>query len=229
MATVERNSVLGDLGVMSSKRFVLVGDFVHLPELPRMEGSLTGFNTLWGQLLSVTTFTLTFFVNQSYALWRKCYGLSRRLQGRLHDIDMTLAMHAARKTSARPNEPSTYTVASRQLLDLISRYVRLFNLLTYASFTRSHRPILTPRGMRRLVERGLMTPEEREVLMTAEVPATQRHNCVLMWITRIFIEGTSKLLFFWLEKHPVTPLTVNDSFPFFQRPTSWSLYRRLGF
>ena len=42
---------------------------------------LSGFNTLWGQLLSVTTFTLTFFVNQSYALWRKCMELSRRLQG----------------------------------------------------------------------------------------------------------------------------------------------------
>ena len=38
----------------------------------------------WGQLLSVTTFTLTFFVNQSYSLWRKCMELSRRLQGSLH-------------------------------------------------------------------------------------------------------------------------------------------------
>ena len=156
---------------------------------PRLEGSLQGFNTLWGQLLSVTTFTLTFFVNQSYALWRKCYGLSRRLQGRLHDVDMTLAMHAQRKTPASPNEPSTYTSASRQLLDLVSRYVRLFNLLTYASFTKSHRPILTPRGMRRLVERGLMTAEERDILVAAEVPATQRHNCILMWITRVAIEG----------------------------------------
>jgi len=150
---------------------------------------LSGFNTLWGQLLSVTTFTLTFFVNQSYALWRKCYELSRRLQGRLHDLDMTLASHAARKPPASPNEPSTYTASSRQILELVSRYVRLFNLLTYASFTRSHRPILTPRGMRRLVERGLMTGQEREVLIDAEIPATQRHNAVLLWIIRAFVEG----------------------------------------
>lgn len=156
---------------------------------PRIQQHLTGFNTLWAQLLSVTTLTITFFVNQSYALWRKCYELSRRLQGRLHDIDMTLAMHAARKTPASPSEPSTYTSASRQLLDLVSRHVRLFNLLTYASFTRSHRPILTPRGMRRLVERGLMTSGELEVLVNAEIPATQRHNSILMWITRIFVEG----------------------------------------
>jgi hypothetical protein len=303
---------------------------------------LSGFNVLWGQLLSVTTFTLTFFVNQSYSLWRKCSELSRRLQGRLHDINLSLAAHAARRpgvpsvtttttstnigastttgvfptansanvlitttptlttaavsmttkvsepgsTSSVTNpiiaapifngelqssnattpvvtgsttngtagssksvasssststtssssvantgstgigiltsssssstsingatpattststtgtgipsaslytiEPSTYTSESRQLLELVSRYCRLFNLLTYASFTRSHRPILTPRGMRRLVERGLMTPSEREILITADIPATQRHNAVLLWIIRVFIEG----------------------------------------
>ena len=159
-----------------------------------------------------TTFTLTFFVNGSYALWRKCMELSRRLQGRLHDIDMSLAAHAARKPQSSPNEPSTYTAASHQLLELVSRYVRLFNLLTYASFTRSHRPILTPRGMRRLVERGLMTPQERQILIDAEIPATQRHNAVLLWIMRTFVEGREAGHFLggagfeeqWLEKIHVT-------------------------
>ena len=156
---------------------------------PSIIDGLSGFGTLWGQLLSVTTFTLTFFLNQSYALWRKCYALSRRLQGRLNDLGMTLAAHAARKTPASPTEPSTYTAASRQMLELVSRYIRLFNVLTYASFTRSHRPILTPRGMRRLVERGLLTAQERQVLVDAEIPATQRHNSLILWIMRIFIEA----------------------------------------
>jgi hypothetical protein len=43
--------------------------------------------------------------------------------------------------------------------------------------------------MRRLVERGLMTAMEREILVEAEIPATQRHNAVLLWIIRAFIEG----------------------------------------
>ena len=43
--------------------------------------------------------------------------------------------------------------------------------------------------MRRLVERGLLTAQEREILVDAEVPATQRHNAVLLWITRVFVEG----------------------------------------
>jgi Bestrophin, RFP-TM, chloride channel len=163
--------------------------YLACKSFPQVKDTLSGFSILWGQLLSVTTFTLTFFVNQSYALWRKCTELSRRLQGRLHDLDMTLAAHAARKPAASPNEPSTYTPAARQILELVSRYVRLFNLLTYASFTRSHRPILTPRGMRRLVERGLMTPMERQILVDAEIPATQRHNAVLLWILRACVEG----------------------------------------
>ncbi|KAL7555206.1 hypothetical protein ACHAWF_018849 [Thalassiosira exigua] len=156
---------------------------------PSLKDKLEGFSILWGQLLSVTTFTLTFFLNQSYGLWRKCYDYSRRLQGRLNDLGMTLAAHATRTRPSSPDVPSTYTPQSRQALELVSRYVRVFNLLTYASFTRSHRPILTPRGMRRLVERGILTPREREILSDAEVPATQRHNAVLVWLIRLFLEG----------------------------------------
>ena len=157
---------------------------------PGLKDMLEGFSILWGQLLSITTFTLTFFLNQSYGLWRKCYDYSRRLQGRLNDLGMTLAAHATRTKPSSPDIPSTYTRQSRQALELISRYVRVFNLLTYASFTRSHRPILTPRGMRRLVERGILTTKEREILSDAEVPATQRHNALLIWIMRMFIEGS---------------------------------------
>merc|ERR1712232_1149350 len=43
--------------------------------------------------------------------------------------------------------------------------------------------------MRRLVERGLLTPNERQALIDADIPATQRHNAVLLWIVRVVIEG----------------------------------------
>jgi len=162
---------------------------------PKLKDLLQGFSILWGQLLSVTTFTLTFFLNQSYGLWRKCYDYSRRLQGRLNDLGLTLAAHATRTKPSSSDVPSTYTPRSRQVLELVSRYVRVFNLLTYASFTRSHRPILTPRGMRRLVERGILTNKEREILSEADVPATQRHNAVLVWLTRLFLEGTQTGVF----------------------------------
>jgi len=34
-----------------------------------------------------------------------------------------------------------------------------------------------------------MTPQEREVLVDAVIPATQRHSVVLMWMIRLFVEG----------------------------------------
>jgi hypothetical protein len=40
-----------------------------------------------------------------------------------------------------------------------------------------------------LVERGILTPKEREILLDAEIPATQRHNAVLVWLIRLFLEG----------------------------------------
>jgi len=194
--------------------------------------NLSGFNILWGQLLSVTTFTLTFFLNQSYTLWRNCYGFSRRLQGRLNDLSMTLAAHATRcepiveevseekkpsfnsnfwanangatngeaeSSAVNGDDPcelqeneklvSVYTEPARQILELMARYTRVFNLLTYASFTGSHRPLLTPQGMRRLVDRGILTETERQVLSEAQVPVTQRHNMLLLWIIRLFLDA----------------------------------------
>jgi len=185
--------------------------FLHTLSPGFINRTLSGFDILWGQLLSVTTFTLTFFLNQSYSLWRKCYELSRRLQGRLNDLGMTMAAHAARTIklstvedggsgatgtggSSGGGEPpgdvvSRFTPEAKRILEVMARYVRIFNLMTYASFTRSHRPVLTPRGMRRMVERGLLTVREREVLVNSDLPATQRHNAVLMWIIRIFQEA----------------------------------------
>ena len=153
---------------------------------------LAGFNILWGQLLSVTTFTLTFFLNQSYALWRKCYELSRRLQGRLNDLNMTLAVYARRKSPNNDSEDeqfSTYTEPARQILELMARYTRVFNILTYASFTGSHRPILTPQGMRRMVDRGIITESERTILSDSQLPINMRHNAILMWIIRLFVDA----------------------------------------
>lgn len=163
--------------------------------------NLAGFNILWGQLLSVTTFTLTFFLNQSYALWRQCYALSRRLQGRMNDINLTLAAHATRveptqKSCDDKNEEgegqeqfSTYTEPARQVLELMARYTRVFNLLMYASFTASHRPVLTPQGMNRLVDRGIISEREKEILNDSQLPVTQKHNALLLWMARLFIDA----------------------------------------
>lgn len=155
--------------------------------------NLQGFNILWGQLLSVTTFTLTFFMNQSFTFWKKCLTHSRTIQGRLLDINMSACVHAARsspkKTEDGQYEFSTYTEPARQVLELMARYVRVFNMLTYASFTGSHRPLLTLQGMRRLVDRGVITEAERTILSDPQLPVTQRHSTLLMWIARLCVDA----------------------------------------
>jgi hypothetical protein len=122
--------------------------------------------------------------------------ISRTLQGRLSDIMMTLCTHGTRQDDPSAaaatgiDAASTFTPGARKFLNVQARYVRLFHILCYGSFTRSHRPLLTPRGMRRLVERGIMTKDERKVLIEAsKVSATQRFNVLLMWIGRSIIEG----------------------------------------
>ena len=50
----------------------------------------------WGHLLTLTTFTTTFFLGHAHAFWRKCYVLARTVQGRLNDVGMLCGSHAAR-------------------------------------------------------------------------------------------------------------------------------------
>ena len=156
---------------------------------PRVKHFFSGLNFLYPQLLSITTFTLTFFVNESYSVWRKCLTTCRMLQGRLNDLGMALAGSASRRDDNEEDSSSVFTASSRKILLLVGRYIRLFNILYFAALARSHRPLLTPQGMRRMENRGLMTAKERQVIKRAPVPVTQRHNTVMMWVLRTVIDG----------------------------------------
>ena len=81
---------------------------------PTIQQSFDGFSSLWGQLLSVTTFSLTFYLNASYSIWRKCLTTCRMLQGRLNDLVMALAGFAQRVDSK--DGSSEFTPPSRKIL-----------------------------------------------------------------------------------------------------------------
>ncbi|CAB9496336.1 expressed unknown protein [Seminavis robusta] len=173
----------------SGARHVVWAVFVYFLfwRYPQIKQLFSGFHILWGQLLSVTTFTLTFFVNESYSVWRTSLTRCRMLQGRLNDLVMALAGFARRIDH---DGSSQFTPSSRNVLTVVGRYIRLFNILSYASLTRRLRPLLTPQGMRRMQNRGLLTSKERNVLkQTTAVPATQKHNAVLLWILRLVIDA----------------------------------------
>lgn len=191
-----RGTVLAETWKSAAKHAIWgIMVYVLLRKYSHVQGWLQGFERVWGELLAVTTFTLTFFVNEAYSCWRKCLDTCYIVQGRLNDLSMALAGYARRVEPLQSMDPqspdttSSYTEPSKKVLIIIARYIRLFNILSYASFTRSHRPLLTPQGMRRMVKRGLITEKERILLTTSKVSATSRHNVILMWLFRTAIDA----------------------------------------
>jgi len=191
-----RGTVVAETWKSAAKHAIwAVAIYTLFRKYPQIQIWLQGFERVWGELLAVTTFTLTFFVNEAYTCWRKCLDTCYIVQGRLNDLSMALAGYARRVEPSPTMDPSSadttssYTEPSKKVLIIIARYIRLFNILSYASFTRSHRPLLTPQGMRRMVKRGLLTEKERTLLTTSKVSATSRHNVILMWLFRTAIDA----------------------------------------
>jgi len=121
------------------------------------------------------SFTLSFFLTQSYAFWRSVLGLTRRVQGRLNDIGLLCAGAAERDANGE------FTDASREMLVLLARYVRLFTFLFYGSCTARFAVLRTPRGLGELVRRGALTSPERDALLRTSMG----HNAVLEWISTL--------------------------------------------
>lgn len=122
---------------------------------------------------------LSFFLSQSYSLWRSVYSLTRRVQGRLNDIGLLCATYAQRDM-----ETGAYTEEAEALLQTLSRYVRLFHVLFYASVTTRFAPLKTPQGLSTLVDMGALTADEREVLLESSM----NHNAVVSWLS-LLVDG----------------------------------------
>ena len=84
-------------------------------------------------LRPIVRFVLTFFLSQAYTFWRESYRLSRSLQGRLSDLSMLIAAHAAREDAAAPGDagagagagaaPPRYTRAAEVLASETARHL----------------------------------------------------------------------------------------------------------
>ena len=136
--------------------------------------SLEAVQKVWALAATMVSFTLSFFLSQSYGMWRSIYSLTRRVQGRLNDLGLLCATFAER-------DPTTgqYTEAAEDLLQAVARYVRLFNMLFYASVTTRFAPLITPRGLNALVDAGALTADERDGLLQSSMG----HNAVVEWLS----------------------------------------------
>lgn len=144
---------------------------------------LTIVHKLWSYQMSLTTFILTFFLNQSFGFWQEIYTIARRIQGRLNDFHILLATHATRQ------EDHSYTPAAEKLMDEIGAYSRLFHILFWASSSRRFQVLRTPRGLERLASRGLMTSQQLKILSNLDLPENQKHNACLEWMMTRALKG----------------------------------------
>jgi hypothetical protein len=197
-------NMLGATIVCAILRKVTHGDWNiwALPDRDRMTRLLI-FEKIWRNLMSLTTFLLTFFVGQAFSFWRSVYELGRSIQGRMNDIHLLLATHAARKRDG------TYTAEAEAFLKDISSKLRAFHILMWAGQARRFRMVLTDRGFSRMIARGMLTVKEKETLdLQLGVPRNQKHIILLEWVlfkcrearNRNIIQGDSGLEHMLLEK-----------------------------
>ena len=137
---------------------------------------LSLIHEIWGYQRTLTTFVLTFFLNQAYTFWKDVYNLARGIQGRLNDYHLLLA------TTVKRDEHGRLPPASEQLLEDIGQYSRLYHILLWASVAKRFAILTTPAGLDRLESRGLMTLRQLQVLQSLEVPNDQLHTAPLEWM-----------------------------------------------
>ena len=141
------------------------------------------FGKGWGYMTALTTFILTFFLNQTFALWQDITNAARKIQGRLQDIMLLIAASASRTDDGR------YTPAAERVLDDVGHYVRLFHVFMWASFSSSLRVLLTRRGMAQMLSHGLLRPADFRALRGADAQAAGAHHACLGWIVARSLRG----------------------------------------
>ena len=140
-------------------------------------GKLNLFSKVWKYVMSLTTFILTFFLSQAYGLWREMYSSARRIQGRLHDVGMLCAACAKRN-----KKDGSYEDDSNRVLDEIASMQRLMGAFCWAKFSKPFQVLVTPRGLSRMMSRGLLTRTQFQALSMLD-PGVGIHNALVGWLT----------------------------------------------
>ena len=138
---------------------------------------LHAFGSLWGHLVTLTTFILSFFLSQAYSLWRSVYDVSRGIQGRINDTGMILAGAATRDEEGRINSEAEV------VLDDFASLTRLFHAFFWASGSKRFSLLLTPQGLSRMLCRGLLTHKQYDALQKIGPNVCEYHWACLEWMT----------------------------------------------
>ena len=141
------------------------------------------FGMSWNRLATLTTFVLTFFLNQAYTFWWNIYVYARTIQGKLNNISMLLAAAASRSGGVL----GELTPGAEKILDDVAHLARLTHSLYWAGVVKRYNILLTPQGLMRMLSRGLMKKEEYEKIVVLRKEGA--HFISLGWLTTCIIQG----------------------------------------
>mmetsp|Transcript_36936 Transcript_36936/g.89722 ORF Transcript_36936/g.89722 Transcript_36936/m.89722 type:complete len:546 (+) Transcript_36936:1-1638(+) len=148
-----------------------------------MISRMLGLFNVWQYTMTVTTFTLTFFLGQAYSLWRDIYTTARVVQGRLSDINLMLAVSAERDQSG------AYTKRAKELMQDVASFTRLYHVFMWASFSNQLKLLLSDMGLRRMVNRGVLSRKQFNTLQKLDASTVAPQHACLVWIMTRFLKG----------------------------------------
>lgn len=143
---------------------------------PAPNAPLAAVHNLWEIQRTLSTFVLTFFVNQSFDFWKKVYTSVREVQGTLSSFNLMVATNVIR------NQDGKLSREGEQLIEDMGQCSRLFHILFWASRTNRFSVLMSDDGLRRMESRGLMSTKQLEILLELDLPNDQLFSAPLDWM-----------------------------------------------
>ncbi len=143
---------------------------------PLIKGVLSEVNTIWGIQKTLTTFVLTFFVNQSFRFWGDVYKSVREVQGKLSSFNLLLVTNVIRTADG------SLTPEAEKFLDEVGQCTRLFHILFWASKAKRFSILMSDEGLKRMESRGLMSSKQLDILLGMDLPNDQLFSAPLEWM-----------------------------------------------
>ena len=177
---------------------------------------LEGFRKMWAYQLTLSTFILAFFTSQAYGYWMKVYNTARAIQGRINDICLLLTIGAQRGTD-KTKGTTGYSEKAAYLVKLCTRLIRVSHTFFWAAtptvsnglsdsaqFVKASEncplPIddqhigpllLSPFGLKALVDAGQLTKAEVKGLKESGLPPQEYAYALIVWVGLYAMNGIS--------------------------------------
>ena len=139
---------------------------------------LSEVHFIWEIQKTLTTFVLTFFVNQSFRFWGDVYKSVRDVQGRLSSFNLLIATNVIRTANG------SLTPEAETFLEEVGQNTRLFHILFWASKAKRFSVLMSDEGLKRMESRGLMSSKQLDILLGlgTDLPREQLFSAPLEWM-----------------------------------------------